>query len=321
MSKLAKKCFIASTGVHLLLLVVLIFGSAFFVSRQKTETGPAPLTFIPEKTVDALVNPSGGNPNVEPAPTPPPPPPAPEKVEPPPPPSAPEVKRAEPVVVKPVEIEPPPAKIERPNSFKLPPPSKKKLKTMEAKVETPKETKPKTPPKKTEIKVDLTPVTREKRDELREAVRRQQEEAEAQRRAQERAYAKYAAQRSKQLDSALANLNKGLTPSMAIEMPGPGGEAFANYGQVVISIYENAWLVPPDLSSDAPTVKATVTIRKDGSVISARVIGASGNSKVDHSVEKVLRDVKFIAPFPEGAKESQRTFNIDFNLKMKRQIG
>jgi protein TonB len=103
--------------------------------------------------------------------------------------------------------------------------------------------------------------------------------------------------------------------------PGGGGEAYANYAQVVKSIYEHAWVPPDDSANDDAITKVTVTIANDGTVISARVLQASGDSKVDNSVQRTLDRVTFIAPFPEGAKEKQRTYTINFNLKAKRLLG
>jgi fido (protein-threonine AMPylation protein) len=42
---------------------------------------------------------------------------------------------------------------------------------------------------------------------------------------------------------------------------------------------------------------------------------------VDHSIQATLDRVTFVAPFPEGAKDSQRTFIINFSLKAKKLLG
>ena len=65
----------------------------------------------------------------------------------------------------------------------------------------------------------------------------------------------------------------------------------------------------------------TVTIRNDGKVIAARIIRRSGETQVDGSVQRTLDRVSFIAPFPEGAKEKDRIYTINFNLKAKRLLG
>jgi hypothetical protein len=38
-------------------------------------------------------------------------------------------------------------------------------------------------------------------------------------------------------------------------------------------------------------------------------------------VQRTLDRVTFVAPFPDGAKEKERTFIINFNLKAKRMLG
>jgi colicin import membrane protein len=82
MSRLQKKCFIASTGVHLLLVVILFVGPGFLARPEKAENVPE-LSFIPAELVDAPVqNPgerSAGAPRQ--IPTPPAPAPAPRQVE------------------------------------------------------------------------------------------------------------------------------------------------------------------------------------------------------------------------------------------------
>jgi TonB family protein len=65
-------------------------------------------------------------------------------------------------------------------------------------------------------------------------------------------------------------------------------------------------------------VTVKVVIRKDGTVESAVVSQGSGSSKLDANIRQLLARVKTIgAPFPDGAKESKRTYTIDFNLKAK----
>jgi TonB family protein len=79
--------------------------------------------------------------------------------------------------------------------------------------------------------------------------------------------------------------------------------------------------MPPDnTASDNANAKVTVTIASDGTVISAQVISSSGDDSVDSSVQRTLDRVTFIAPFPEGTTDKQRTYTINFNLKAKRML-
>jgi TonB family protein len=90
---------------------------------------------------------------------------------------------------------------------------------------------------------------------------------------------------------------------------------------VVKSIYEQAWTPPDDTASDDAIAKVSVTIGSDGAVITSHVVNPSGDARVDASVQRTLDRVNFVAPFPDGAKEKERTFIINFNLKAKRMLG
>ena len=124
-----------------------------------------------------------------------------------------------------------------------------------------------------------------------------------------------------QLSKAARSLTD-LSSSTTIEEVGHGGgAAYANYAQIVKSIYEQAWIPPDDAANDEAITKVTVAIANDGQVLSANIVRQSGDSKVDSSVRRTLDRVTFIAPFPEGAKEKERTYTINFNLKAKRALG
>lgn len=123
------------------------------------------------------------------------------------------------------------------------------------------------------------------------------------------------------LASAARNIGNVVSSSTSVEIPGPGGEAFASYAQIVKSKYTLAWIEPRDVQDDSAVVKASVTIRRDGTVEDARIIRPSGNAIVDASVRRTLEAVTFVAPFPVGAKDEKRVFTINFDLKAKRHFG
>ncbi len=82
MNRLQKKCVIAITGVHVLLIVILFVGPAFFYSRPKADNIQV-LDVIPANLVDASFNSGVANAAPPPPapPAPPPPTPVPEKTE------------------------------------------------------------------------------------------------------------------------------------------------------------------------------------------------------------------------------------------------
>ncbi len=188
----------------------------------------------------------------------------------------------------------------------------------------PKEIKPPKPesesfeasnePKQKKLQISTTPVLRKSTAQKiskqpAQADARMQQLAELRRRA------------ATQLSKAVRSLTD-LSSSTTIEEIGHGGgAAYANYAQIVKSIYEQAWIPPDDAANDEAITKVTVTIASDGQVLSANIVRQSGDSKVDSSVRRTLARVTFIAPFPEGAKEKERTYTINFNLKAKRALG
>ena len=114
---------------------------------------------------------------------------------------------------------------------------------------------------------------------------------------------------------------QGFESGTKVDVGGEGGEAYAGYASFVQAIYDDAWQMARDLSDDNFKTKVSVTISRDGTVTSARIIKHSGNSAMDKSVQKALDKVKFVQPFPAGSTDSERTFIINFNLEAKRLIG
>jgi TonB family protein len=128
------------------------------------------------------------------------------------------------------------------------------------------------------------------------------------------------AQRTRALRSAIRNLKNNFSPSTTVDMPGNSSVAYANYAAVVKSVYDQAWTLPDSIANDDENVKVRVTIASDGTVISARVIYSSGDGALDASVQRTLERVTFIAPFPEGTTDKQRTYTINFNPQVKRML-
>ena len=310
MSRLHKKCLVASAGTHLALLSLLLISPAFVSPKREPEL-PV-LTFIPTKLTDEPFF-SGGSPGA-------PPPPAAPRESPPVPAPAPQTPTTEVIQPREPEPSPPETRLTKPiepertlaKTNQRPKPTKEHAKKPEPAPKPPAETaaaeKPVKP--KHEIKPSFDKVT-DKSRELAEAKERERKAAEA-----KAAQARF----QERLNRIGESLAKNLSSSTSIEMPGPGGEAYANYGQVVKSKYQNAWLAPDNVTDDSAVVKTRVIILRDGKVKSATIIKRSEIPALDRSVERAL-GLDFIAPFPEGAKDTERSFNIDFNLKTKRSTG
>jgi len=294
MDRLQKKCVVASTGLHLLLVLVLLVGPGFLSAPSKIDD-PVVSDFIPSKLIDGLSG--GGNPKAgQPAPPP--------RQDPQPEPPRTETQKTEPVKQPLPEPEPakplvkPPVRIEIPDPEALPDPPKNTHKKPQV-VLTPTV---RNPEKKPSTKTNSLDVAR--KDEKRLAGLREL---------------------ATQFKGAAGTIGKRLAPGISIESgdygPGGGGPAAMNYATFVKKVYEEAWFPPDDVDKDDAITKVTVTIARDGSVSLSRIIGPSGDSRVDASVRTTLDRVKFIAPFPEGARDKERTYTINFNLRAKRGTG
>ncbi len=295
MSWLEKKCLFTSAGTHLFLLLLLVLGSAFFVS-DRPHSLPS-VRVVPSRLVDEALSGGGGNPNQPPtdaqqkgqilAPTP----------------------------AKPVEA------VLKPEPVRQPPEPKADIKKVE----------PRSAPKKEVAKVSKEPAkpaptpksatAKQTPLDLKPIVRNQSAAMKAKAEAETRELALANKHAASQLNKAIEDLRSGFASGTVVEVSGTGGEAYANYAQWVKTVYDEAWLVTDDLTDDTSTAKVSVTIARNGDVVEAKMVVPSGNAALDKSVERALKSVRFVAPFPAGARESQRTFIIKFNLKSKRLAG
>ena len=281
MTRLQKKCLIATAGTHLL-AVVLLFCSGFILSKPKPDETQL-LDMIPANVIEAAFN-SGVKNAPKPAPQPvTPPEPRVEKLPPPEPPKPEKTPEPEPLT--------PPEKI--PEADPVPAPKPKPPHVVK-----PNLARVVIHPPKPNVSKPTEPDT-----SAEEAVREEK---------------RLKAARLKAIRNAARNISDNSSSATTVEMPGTGSVSYANYASVVKSIYEREWQPPDDAASDDANTKVSVTIASDGRVLDAHIINPSGDAKVDASVRRTLDRVTTIREFPDGAKEREKTFIINFNLKAKR---
>lgn len=271
--------------MHAFLALLLVVGSAFFVNKEPPQV-VSKVRIVPTKIIDGALAGGGGNPNV-----------------------APSEDQQKGDTMKPIPPPPEPPKIvqtppkPQPKVEPLPEPPKPKP--------TPNNTvAARTKPEKTVEPLPLKPVTRSNKEKI-----------DAQRNAEARERATRAQQLAKKLDKSQDALRSGFTKGTKVDVWGPGGEAYAGYDALVKAIYDDAWDVTDSMTDDDSTAKVKIIIARSGKVVSAYIERHSGNSLLDKSVQRALDKVKFVAPFPEGSRDEQRTFTINFNLKAKRLLG
>lgn len=328
--------------MHALMLVIVIVAPAFLPEKPRPST-PVIRMIDPRLLDDLLPKPSAisapapapalaavaptapvAPPVVEPTPAP-----APKAVEPPRPiePTPPTPKPAEPVKKKEVVKEPPP-KVTKVEPRPLPVTAKGKEAPAKKEVRKTKEPEPpqtKSVPTKSTIKIaDTKNLVSRKSEEDAKAKQRAADEERTQSVAAAKAEQQAQLQRVAKMRSILGGIQGGLSSPVDIHIDaggGPNALAFLDYGQMMVRIYEQMWLVPPNLGESLAVVGVTVTVARNGRVLEWDLRKTSGNSAVDKSVRETLQKVIQFEPFPASFREAQRTFNIDFNLKAKRTTG
>jgi TonB family protein len=296
MTQLQKKCFVASSGVHGLLLAVAVVLAVFHSEPAVTEEQV--LTLISPRILDR--DGSGGEAPAPVAPQPiaaqqqpAAPPPAAPPNRPPAPEPAPQPRATEPV--KSVALTEPKPKVEKTTTER---PS----------------TSAKTATSKThEVVPDLSRPTR-----ISQATKPSNSTVTAERSATDA--------RSAEVAQTLANWGSNIRKSGAsatvVTVPGEGGgEAFTGYDTAVKSIYDQAWKSPDTTAQNLPPAEVKIVVARDGTIISAELIGTSGDATVDRSVERALNSVSKLPAFPQGAQDAQRTFRFRFNLKDRQSSG
>lgn len=323
MDRITKKCLIASAGLHGLLVLVIAFGAAFQPKPKPQITHR--INVIPSKFVEAMLAGGGGNPNlprtddmvkgntlqpVEPPAPPPPPtpkPPTPKPPTPQPPTPQPEpVRPVEPVkpAVKPTPTPTPTRPVTKvPDNLKLTP-----VKPVDKPADKPVE------------KLALVPTVRT--DAAKEKARRDAEAREAVRQAAQ-AEAKYRSELAQQFGKAAQSARAGFESGKVVEVGGPDGEAYANYALLVEAAYRAAIQSVSDFSDRDFTVRVEITIARSGRVMLSRVVRRSGNPVMDRAVQRAMDRVQAqgLPPFPEGAKDSDRKFTIEYSFRARRAAG
>jgi TonB family protein len=297
MTRLQKKCMVFSLGAHVL-LAVMLFASAGFGSRPEPTEDLHVLTMISANIVDRAG--SGGGTtvvNLKPQP------------------------QAQPRSQSPPQPQPPATHAEQARPEPVRPTPHPRLEpthpqpTPDDTKELSLESRPKISKRHShEVQVDYTParsVTKSKKTETNQS-------SESSARAE--------ARRMKEIESSLGQLASGVRSSGSqdpiVDTEGiGGGEAFAGYRDVVFSAYYHAWITPDNAASRTDTADAKVTIARDGSIMSAELVRPSDDKALDKSVERALREVTKLPPFPASTRDTQRTYVIRFSLEAKEMTG
>ena len=289
-NRLQKKCFIVSLGMHLLLLLVVVFGVAFATTQKKSEPVKyLSISLFREPAPQKASHPS--QPRVEPH-------------------QARRLPERQPVR-RPVQ---PPAPKKQVTTRKPTPPPKAKpkpKKTTPKKTSTPKKATRKTAPRS-------KPKPKSKRPKIPKinisstVVNKSSSSSKASQSTPRKTVKVVSVN-----PNAAKNLKSKLSTTVRAVTFRPGSSSYNNYKEWVRQKYKGTWnsgRLPSRHYRQAVTVR--VTVLRSGKVASARILKRSGQAPLDASVQSILNVVKSIGrAFPSGVTESRQTFTINFQMR------
>lgn len=322
MDRTQKRCLVGSVAFHGILIMVLILAAAF---APKPEI-PS-VAFLELLPTDLMLTDGdqigGGNPNAKRPPaqstqppsqtlTPPPKevtkdtkPPVPPKIE----------KRAEPKAEKPEKPEP---KNERIAAKDLPANKNEPKEKPQDVDNTRRAAKPaiQVAGKKVTRPTNTEEESRKEREATERREREEREEREASDRRREAIESANAARRNiaSRIQSGAETISSGVGSASVLEIPGPGGQAYAPYISYLGTFYRERWKSPRSVARARASVGASVEVAKDGTVLDFKLTEPSGVREVDESVREVLRRYPKLRPLPDTTKDSKRIFTIQFRL-------
>lgn len=289
-NRLQKKCFIVSLGMHLMLLLVVVFGVAFATTQKKSE----PIKYL---SISLFREPAPrkasqrSQPRVEQH-------------------QARRIPKQQPIRQQ-VQLPAPKKKV---TPRKTTPPLKAKpkpKKTAPKKTSTPKRSTKKTAPRS-------NPKPKSKRPKIPKinisgtVVSKSSSSSKTSRPTPRKSVKVVSVN-----PNAARNLKSKLSNTVRSVTFRPGSSSYSNYKEWVRQKYQGTWnrgRLPSQHYRQIVTVR--VTVLRDGKVTSARILRRSGQAPLDASVQSTLNVVKSIGrAFPAGVKESRQTFTIDFQMR------
>ncbi len=332
-----QRCLIGSAAAHAALLAAILIASGLAARRLIQQEVPF-LEMIPTDLNLTMGNQiGGGTPNPRPlaAQEGTPAPPKVESVKPEPLPAQPTVtpkvepKRVEPVKkaeppkpVEPVKKAEPektvePAKPERKVEVSREARSTAKAQDLDPTRKAEKTDKAATAPTKIQVSKETRTRSTEDRQKALKAAQEAQEAREAaaaEAAAREQRYAAAQALASR-VSGAAVGVSKNVGGATQIDMPGPGGVAYAPYLSWLQTYLYDQWRRPSTSSKGQDWVGMEVVIAKDGTVLSAVIKRSSGVRSFDASAEDVFRRNRKLRPLPDDFKEPRLVVPVKFVLE------
>lgn len=291
MDRTQKKCFIGSTLAHIALIACVFLFAGFGSNNNSTETF-VPITIIDLDKVLVTDGPTRGGGSGSAIPTP-------------------------PQMAPPKQVYQPPPQPKQQSQEPAPLPQEKPVPQPKTTVKT----KPEPADDSIPIDVNKKPTAEKSRPRIStNLVTRVTGTGRAQT-AKTTQYQSSGSKIAEQFNNAIKNIGATISSGglQMNDLPGfgGGGPAMVNYTQLVMSIFDRAWNPPSTITDENLVTEVEIVIHRNGKVTSTRIKRRSGNTAMDESVRRALDSVRTVPAFPPEAKDFERTFIIEFNLKAK----
>ncbi len=289
-NRLQKKCFIVSLGMHLLLLLVVLFGVAFATNQKKEE----PVKYL---SISLFREPAPqkasrlSQPQVEPH-------------------QARRIPERQPVR-RAVQQPAPKNQVASQKAKSLPKVDPKPKKAAPKKTSTPKKTTKKNTPRSKPKPKSKRP--RIPKINISSTVVNKSSSSIKTSRSTPRKTVKVVSVNP----NATSKLKSRLSTTVRAVTFRPGSSSYSNYKEWVRQKYQGTWnngRLPSQRYRQIVTVR--VTVLRSGKVASANILKRSGQAPLDASVQSTINVVKSNGrAFPAGVNESRQTFTIDFQMR------
>ncbi|MFO1457929.1 MAG: TonB family protein [Verrucomicrobiota bacterium] len=119
---------------------------------------------------------------------------------------------------------------------------------------------------------------------------------------------------AERLSGAATGVSKNVGATTQIEMPGPGGAAYAPYYSYLQAFLKQQWRKPTTSSEQEAAASVELTIGRDGTLLSAEITRRSGVKSLDSSVEELFRRVRKLNPLPAEFGDAKMVVPVKFVL-------
>lgn len=162
--------------------------------------------------------------------------------------------------------------------------------------------------------IEVSTARRKRTDDDSRAAAEAAESATAAARAREQRLAS-ARNLAERLSGAASGVSRNVGATTQIQMPGPGGAAYAPYYSYLQAFLKQQWRKPATSTEREAQTTVRLAIARDGTILAADITRRSGVKALDTSVEELFRRLRKLRPLPDAFTETRMEVPVSFVLE------